>query len=1009
MNSLSSLYQRLGLNKENGLFEFTDVGWRGNLSQKIEYAFDKIKPNAFFCFNNEPLLFFFENPGDEKEIHRQCWNLNKVPVIFINTKSQLKIFNGFSFDNKTGLLSKLAEESELDRFSYQELVSGKLWREYEREFSERNRLDYKLLKNIEAARDILIKEQNLDDAIANKLIGRLIFTRYLIDRRIRIGYPVNDGLLTGNDFLELIRDRDALYDFFELLNTKFKGDLFPLNGEKDDVTHKNLEVLYRLFKSEEIKTGQKSLFDIYNFDIIPIEFISNIYEYFMGKDKQETNKSFYTPPFLVDYILKRTVAPHLKKETGSISCKVLDPSCGSGIFLVETLRLIILRFKELNPGLRPSQTEFKQAINRLLVENIYGIDKEKKALEIAVFSMYITLLDFFEEPKDINGFQFPHLMGTNFIEGDFFETKHPFNNKFGEGKDKLPLNFIIGNPPWGKVKSPYMKYIKGREKEEKKTIKVSNRQIAQAFMVRVSDFCSSHTTCAFIVTSKVLYNLQADIFRKYFIDNFFIDEVLEISSVRHQIFVKAVGPAAILTFRYAFDKNTENNKVEHIALKPNPMFSLFKSILIEKYDYKEIKQNFFKEYDWLWKVLVYGSVLDFHFIKRLHNKKFKSISIDNIITKPKHKRKKNDLIYGSKGICVGNKTKDANHLLDRQFIRTSKNFNDLIRYYINYHNNSRWEEPKVERPRKSHFFLPPMVLLKKGLANNFQLVASICEKEAVFTDDIFAIKCYRDNNTLENLLGLINSDLMTYFVFMSGSSTGIEREQVFNEELYPFPVVLENKIADKVKILLELHKKDSGGNVDEFKLGGYETKIRRVEKELNKLIFSLYKISASERDLLDYAFEISIPILKDKENRKPFNRSSKSELEEYAQLFIDHFSRFHSNKEMGYFCVEIYQTVHIAAMNFKVTPREPAEAISWRNDQNTEGIIELMAGLAFQKVSNKLFIQKDVKGLNKDSFYVIKPNQYKYWHRAIARLDIIEFENTMLESRLDKGFYEQDR
>lgn len=1004
MNSLSSLYERLGLNKDNGLFEFTDKAWRGHFSQKLEYALDKIKPNAFFCFNNEPLLLFFENPGIEKEIHELCWNLNKAPVIFINTRSQLKIFNGFSFDNKRGLLHKLAEESDLDRFSYHKVVSGQLWREYEKEFSARKRLDYKLLKNIEAARDRLIKEQNLESSLANKLIGRLIFTRYLIDRKIIIGYQKDNGQLTGNDFLELIRDRDALYDFFELLNTKFKGDLFPLNGEKDKVTNENLEVLRRLFKGEDIKTGQRSLFDIYNFDIIPIEFVSSIYEYFMGKDKQEKNKSFYTPPFLVDYILNRTVVPHLEKECGAISCRVLDPSCGSGIFLVESLRLIILRFKALNPGLHPSQSEFKQAIKRLLVENIYGIDKEKEALEIAVFSMYITLLDFFEEPKDINGFEFPNLMGTNFIKADFFDTKHPFNKKFGEGEDKLSLHFVIGNPPWGKVDSPYQEYVTDREKKEKRKIKVSNKQIAQAFMVRVSDFCSPHTTCALIITSKILYNLQANAFRDYFVDNFFIDEVLEISSVRHQIFVNAVGPAAILMFRYAFGEETANNKVEHIALKPNPMFSLFKSILIEKYDYKEIKQEFFKKYDWLWKVLVYGSVLDFYFIERLRNKQCYPENIAEIID-----NKENRLISGE-GIQIGGGDQnDAAELIGLPFIDTKKKAKDLSRFFVNFRKESKWNNPVVHRNRDKVLFKAPLLLVKGSSNLDFSIVSGLCLKDCVFTDSAFAIKSYDGVKILERLLGIINSNLMTYFFFMTGSSSGIEREQVFSKEMYYFPAILNEKIVEKVKTLLELHKKDHGEGVNEFKLGGYEDEIKQAEDDLNEFILKLYKISDSERDLMNYAFEISIPVLRDKENHKPFDRSSKTELEDYAMLFVDHFSRFHNSEETGYFSVEIYQTAHIAAMNFKVIPRKPEAVITYGNDIKTDSIIERMAGLAFQKVSNKLFIQKDVKGIDKDSFYVIKPNQYKFWHRAIARLDIIEFENTMLESQLDKELYEQDR
>ncbi|MCK4765493.1 MAG: N-6 DNA methylase [Candidatus Aminicenantes bacterium] len=999
MNSLPDIYEQLGLNKENGLFDFADPAWKGKFSQKLEYALEKIKPDAFFCFNNEPLILFFDNPDNEKIIHQQCWNFNKAPVIFINTKSRLKIFNGFSFDSGRGLLHKLADGTDYRQFSYWRIVSGQLWREYEKEFSKKKRLDYKLLENIEAAREILIKKQSLNSSHANKLIGRLIFTRYLIDRKIRIGKNSSNGLLTNDDFLALLRDKDALYDFFDSLNQKFKGDLFPMNGEKNDVSPENLAVLYRLFKGEKIKSGQLSLFDIYNFDIIPIEFISSIYEYFIGKDKQEKNKSFYTPPFLVDYILNQAVMPHLEKETGPISCKVLDPSCGSGIFLVETLRLIILRFKELNPHLKPSQNEFKQAINRLLVENIYGIDKDKDALEVAIFSLYITLLDFFEEPKDINGFEFPNLLGRNFIEADFFDTTHSFNEKFAASKDSAHFDFIIGNPPWGKVNSPYMKYIETREKKESRKIKVSDKQIAQAFLVRVSDFCGPHTKCSMIITSKILYNLQADTFRSYFIENFFIDEVLEISSVRTQIFVRAVGPAAIITFRYAGVESTENNNVEHIALKPNPMFSLFKSILIEKYDYKEIRQGLFKEYDWLWKVSVYGSVLDFYFIKRLQSHKIFPVTIKTTLD-----QKENKLIYGE-GIqrsgAAGDKN-DASHLIGKSFLDTDKK--DLVRYHVRVREESIWKNLTAHRPKKQKqdLFKAPALLVKSGLENDFKLVASISDRDVVYTHSIFGIKSLSGRLLLEILLGLINSSLMTYFLFIKGTSTGIEREQIISRELYPFPVVLHDQIAEKVQALLHLYKKSYGEDIDHFKLGRYEEEIKEAENELNELIFKLYKVSETEKDLMNYAFEISIPVLQDKTNKKPFSSLSKEELEDYARLFIEHFSRSYNSVETGYFQAEIYRATHIAAINFKVTPQPPPQAISWKNDLPGEQIIERMAGLAFQKVSSKLFIQKDIKGINKDSFYVIKPNQYKHWHRALARLDIIEFENSMLESQISR-------
>jgi hypothetical protein len=998
MNSIKVICEQLGFSKDNGLFFFRDKNWRNLFSQKTEYALEKIKPDAFYCFNNEPLILFFDYPEYESEIHKKCWNFNKAPIIFINTRSGLKIYNGFSFDTQKGLLHILTtNKTEIERFSYWNFVTGQLWKEYEKEFSKKKRLDYKLLQNIDDARSLLIEEENLVPSIANKLIGRLIFTRYLIDRKIKIDFNENNnGFLSNEELLALIRDRDALYKLFEFLNSRFKGDLFPLDGEKYDVEQKHLEVLYHLFNGDEIKTGQLSLFNIYNFDIIPVEFVSNIYEYFIGKDKQEKSKSFYTPPFLVDCILSQTVGIRFKKENSDVgcSCKVLDPACGSGIFLVETLRLIILQFKKSNPHLKPAQSEFKEAIKKLLVDNIFGIDKDRDALEIAIFSLYITLLDFFEEPRDINGFEFPNLLGTNLIEADFFDTNHPFNRKFGHGDNKIKLDFILGNPPWGQIESPYMNYIKSRSKKENIEIKVSDRQIAQAFMLRVSDFSSQDTKCCFIVSSKVLYNLQANKFREYFLKKFYIDEVFEISSVRKQIFAKAVGPAAVIKYRYACEKETLNNKVVHISLKPNPFFTFFKSILIEKYDYKEIKQRYFSQYDWLWKVLLYGTILDFYFVKRLKNPDHFPQTIESII-----KSGKNKLIYGE-GIQRTGDKRDASHLIGKQLLDTNKK--DLERYHVRLRENSIWENPYAHRPKgeKQDLFKAPMLLIKSGLEVDYKLVASISEKDAVFTHSIFAIKSYDKKLILEKLLGLINSDLMTYYIFINGSSTGVEREQIISRELYPFPVILNEEVAIKTRELLELHNKEY--EAQSFRLGGYNAEIELAERELNELIFKLYNLNETEKDLLDYAFKVSIPLLQDKKSHRAFKRLTQEELEEYARLFVNHFSQFHNDDENGYFQVEIYRTSSVVAIDFKITPRKPDNILIQKNSYKSEKVIELIAGTAFQKVSNYLFIQKDVKGIRKDSFYVIKPNQYKYWHRAIARLDIIEFENSMLKSQLEK-------
>ena len=197
----------------------------------------------------------------------------------------------------------------------------------------------------------------------------------------------------------------------------------------------------------------------------------------------------------------------------------------------------------------------------------------------------------------------------------------------------LPIfkfNFILGNPPWkrGSNKNAlFPQYIEDRKKREaskadgKPFPTVSNKEIAQAFLLRTSDFSTAQTKCALIVTSKTLYNLNAKNFRKYFLYNFFIDKVFELAPVRREIFDKsndrAIAPAAILFFRYSCGKDTSLNELIHFCLKPNRLFSLFKIFVLQRTDIKKVVQKRLMKYDWLWKVLVYGSYLDFNFIRRL--------------------------------------------------------------------------------------------------------------------------------------------------------------------------------------------------------------------------------------------------------------------------------------------------------------------------------------------------------------------------------------------------------
>jgi hypothetical protein len=998
MMNFRELFNRLGFNPRNGLYYFTGHKWKNKFSRRVEEIIEnKLKPYAIYDLNNEPFILFFDNPENSRDLHKWCWNINSSPIIIINERNQVKVYNGFSFDNKERFLALLTEsKKKIDDFSYLSFVSGRFIEKYGSKFKETNRVDYKLLENIEAARDILIKKHGLDSSIVNSLIGRIIFVRYLIDRNVRIG---KYGYLSRDDFLEILKDRKETYDgLFPYLKEKFNGNLFPIEKDEIIVNEMHLNVLVRLLKGHELKTGQKNLFEFYDFSIIPIEFISNIYEFFLGMENQKKQGAYYTPPFLVDYILKQTVDGFFKKNPRSYNCKVLDPACGSGIFLVETLRRLIHRYHELNPGCKENKDQYKEQLKALLCNNIFGIDRDKNAKKIAIFSLYITLLDY-QEPRDIEDFKFPILDWSNFFKADFFDTRKAFNKIL---KNKS-LDFIIGNPPWGNLSgetgnNKYLEYCKERG------IKLRRKEISQAFLVRPGDFSNKNTGCALIVTSKNLYNtnIRAKKFRKYFLDHFKVNQIFELSSVRREVFSsEAIAPAAIIFYRYAHSQNTDNSVVKHISLKPNPLFHYFKIFVIEKYDYKEVLQEYFKAHDWLFKVLVYGNILDFYFIRRLKEEKNYD-SINKVIND------KTRFIFGQGAQIEGGDENDASFLLERLYVDTKEKL--LQPFFVDLRENVKWKAGIVHRTREEALYSPPMLLVKKGTTPDYKVVSALCGDEIAFTDSLTSIKAYNkdDEQTLRVLSGLFYSDLFSYYFLAAGSSAGIEREQAHNaDEKFAFPFVMDDEIVSTVEkieqnrarynqILMESKTKilDAKINEEQKKL---KNNFMAILEILNNKVFSAFSLSNQEKALVDYVLDIIIPLITGKSNNKIFKEAPPEILEDYAQLFVNHFKKYFSGPD-NYFCVEIHPNKYVVGMNFIVTDTKPGRDIHWKEDEDHIKVVENLTNLSFSEVSNQIFIQKDIKGFEKNSFYVIKPNRYKLWHKAIAYLDLNEFSDALLDA-----------
>ena len=1024
---LNSVLENLNLLDKDGLFFYGDLNDEKTdfLPVRLKETFiEYIKPEAFFCINNEPLILFFEKDRDFKALERQVWNLNQTPAIFINENNQWIIKNGFKFLESSNRLDIITTSNNILDFEYFELITGKSWEKYKKAFDQKNRVDFYLLKNIEDARNVLINPKigNLPHKVANSLIGRVIFIRYLIDRNVELN---SYGITDKGDFYKILSNHEETYKFFKQVKNDFNGNLFPLEYkiddldilEKDNVNDDHLSIIISLLKGDKIHSDSNielSLFDIYDFSIIPIEFVSNVYEKFIGVDNQADSGAYYTPLFLVDYIQKETVSKYFEANPTEYNCKVLDPACGSGIFLVETLRQIISQYQKLYPVNVEDEiayNNYKEVLKSLLKDNIYGIDKDENAITVAIFSLYITLLDNLK-PKSIVGFKFPELIDSNFFSNDFFDKDKKFNVIF----KSQHFQFILGNPPWAtkhkKENQPFENYIENRKREEKSNLEIVHREIAEAFLVRVSDFSFDET--AFIVVSKILYKLEKKgVFRNYFLNNFSIRQVVELSSVRHQIFNQsndsAVAPATILFYKKENDLEIlRKNIVKHISIKPNIFFETFKLMVIEKYDVKKIAQEKFIDEDWIWKVLVYGNILDYYFVKRL-KENYKNIeqitSDDNKFIKGQG-LKFND---GSKKINTGlfkdynfigslkKKTNKKGELVDEM-----TNYKHYLRPFYLKTFLENWDGRDVGYfPEDFRIFDAPSLLITGGVSNKFRSVSGIMKYNALFKSSLTAIKSLEKEgvNTLKAISAILNSSFFSYFILNHSSSIGIEREETHDEEKWSLPFSTSENLINIYDVVEELSKEYYESDMsDDFINNQLGFKIESIDNE----VINLFGPSQLEKSLIDYTNTVTIPLLKgdiDAKNQV-IGKVKKKDivLRNYAKIFVDHFSnRFNSDEH--FFEVEIIYSKHTILMKFKIIsePSKEKDLIIWK-EAGDKDVLTTIAKLGFENISDNLFLQKDIKGLEEDYFYVAKPNQYKSWHSSLAHLDLSEFISELHKS-----------
>ncbi len=183
-----------------------------------------------------------------------------------------------------------------------------------------------------------------------------------------------------------------------------------------------------------------------------------------------------------------------------------------------------------------------------------------------------------------------------------------------------------------------------------------------------------------------------------------------------------------------------------------------------------------------------------------------------------------------------------------------------------------------------------------------------------------------------------------------------------------------------------------------------QDKINLEERKLNEIILDSFELSNIEKSLIDYAIKVTIPQINN--NPKPLSQVNVDDLEKYANIFLNHFgSQWTGNPD--YFEIDIYINKYVIGINFKVVDSKPAKFINIIRNEKIEELFQFME-MGEEKITDIFYKQRDIRGFNESSFYIVKPNQYKNWHPAIGYGDLSEFIETLLNAEREELIQENN-
>jgi type I restriction-modification system DNA methylase subunit len=713
------------------------------------------------------------------------------------------------------------------------------------------------------AKSISKNNKNLDEDAINfvvqQTIDRIIFLRIAEDRSIEPYGILKENIKQGNLY-------QNLFNLFVKADEKYNSGLFDFD-KKDKISH-SLEI-----DNEVIKTIINELYypeSPYKFAYMPVEILGTAYEQFLGnviritpghqakiEPKPEVRKAggvYYTPQYIVDYIVKNTVGKLVEgktpKEVSKI--KIVDPACGSGSFLLGAYQCLLDYHKNYYTGngkiakgikgntLTPDGELTTDMKKRILLNNIYGVDIDFNAVEVTKLSLLLKCMEGETEASIATQMRLFHdrvlpdldnniKSGNSLIDTDYYDTAIDFGDErkikpfhwqqaFPEVFKQGGFDAVVGNPPY------YLVEDDGQKTYFKKRFKTLHFKINlfTCFCEVAQYLVKKDGLLGFIIPNLLFANDSLTKLREHFIKDYRIKKLINLGD---GVFAQVSMPTMI----FIVEKTTANTR-NIIGIYPK-----VEGLIEENTAFKIRQTDFLNNFNFVFDT---ANPTSSKLIKRVEQN---SLTIE-------------DVLEVNQGIITGDDKKYLSVSKENSNFKQTIRGKDIAAYQTNYPNLFvHYQRDKLACPRTEDLFDVPEKLLMRRTGD--YPVATYDNKRVYNLHTLYSCR-NKSEYSIKFILALLNSRLLR---FLYQQKLGTELGRVFAEikivyiRKLPVPKINLNgsqkgshdEIVKNVEHLLKLNEEITEAKL-QSRVEQLEAHIDHCENKINEIVYRLYGLTGDE-------------------------------------------------------------------------------------------------------------------------------------------------------------------